>query len=174
MTYEKIFAEIKKVYSKADKKKLGVDFAFQFNISGEGEGSFYVAFRDGALEIAPYDYVDRSALLTASGENFIALAKAKITLEDAVSQGLIEVQGDYELSRELNKMAASPAEKKEAVKKPKKETAPKTSAVKKPAASTVKKTAAPKPPANETCAHELAAMNAIPAIVNLPEEEKLV
>jgi len=171
MTYEKIFADIKKVYSKADKKKLNGDFAFQFNISGDGEGSFYVAFRGGVLEVAPYDYVDRSALLTASGENLLGLAKAKFTLEDAVAQGLVEVEGDYELARELNKMANA-AEKKEAVKKPKKETAAKTPATRTPA--TTKKAATVVPPAVETSVQELSAMNSIPAIVNIPEESKLV
>ncbi|MDR2532846.1 MAG: SCP2 sterol-binding domain-containing protein [Oscillospiraceae bacterium] len=119
MTYEKIFAEVKKIYSKADKKILSSDFAFQFNIDGEGGGSFYVAFRGGILEVAPYDYVDRSALLTASGEDFIRLAGSKFTLEEAVESGAIKIDGDYELALELNKLAQSAAEKKEAAKKAK-------------------------------------------------------
>jgi len=123
MTYEKIFADVKKVYSKTDKSKLCGDFAFQFNITGEGGGAFYVAFRGGILEVAPYDYVDKCALLTASGEDFIKLANAKFTLEEAVENGWIQVDGDYNLALELNKMAQSSAQK-DSVKKPKKEAAP--------------------------------------------------
>ncbi|MDR2558469.1 MAG: SCP2 sterol-binding domain-containing protein [Oscillospiraceae bacterium] len=173
MTYEKIFADVKKVYSKADKSKLEGDFAFQFNISGEGEGSFYVAFRGGILEIAPYDYVDRSALLTASGENFIKLANAKFTLEDAVAGGLVEVQGDYHFALELNKLAST-AVQKDSVKKPKKETVSRTSAVKKSAVPIKKAVAKTKPlasPGSPVLTQDSAAVNAVKII---PEDKKLV
>jgi putative sterol carrier protein len=135
MTYEKIFADVKKVYSKADKSKLDDDFAFQFNITGEGEGIFYVAYRGGILEIAPYDYVDRCASLYASGENFIKLATKKFSLEDAVRDGHINVDGDYDKALTLDRLASAVAEKDKAAKKPKKiaVVVPKTPA-KKPAA----------------------------------------
>jgi len=125
MTYEKIFDDVKKAYSKAKKIKFQDNFAFQFNITGAGEGIFYVAYRGGELEVAPYDYVDRNATLYAAGENFIKLANGKFTLEQAVSSGLINVNGDYNLALELDKLALSaPAqsEKKETVKNSKKET----------------------------------------------------
>jgi putative sterol carrier protein len=177
MTYEKIFADIKKIYSKADKNKLSSDFAFQFNISGEGEGSFYVAYRGGILEVAPYDYVDRCALLTASGENFIKLANAKFPLEDAVANGFVEIQGNYDLALELNKLASTAAQK-DAAKKPRKETASKTAAVKKPAAPAKKAVAKSKPAASYPGSllpiqdfQETAAVNAIKII---SEDETLV
>jgi putative sterol carrier protein len=127
MTYEKIFTNVKKAFSKADKKKLDDDFAFQFNITGEGEGIFYVAYRGGIIEVAPYDYVDRNATLFASGEDFIKLATKKVTLEEAVESGHISVEGDYDCALVLNRLATATADKKEPVKKAK---AP---AVKKPA-----------------------------------------
>jgi len=134
MTYEKIFTNVKKAYSKADKSKLGDDFAFQFNITGEGEGIFYVAYRGGILEVAPYDYVDKNATLFATGEDFIKLATAKISLEDAMASGQISVDGDSNFALELNKLATATAERKPA----KKEAAPKASVAK------AKKPAAPK------------------------------
>ena len=139
MTYEKIFADVKKVYSKADKSKLGDDFAFQFNITGEGEGIFYVAFRGGILEIAPYDYVDKDATLYASGESFIKLATKKLTLADAVQENLVTIEGNYDAALVLDNLASNYAEKEKAPRKPK--AAPKTAAPKKPA---VKKAAAEK------------------------------
>jgi putative sterol carrier protein len=171
MTYEKIFADIKKIYSKADKDKLGSDFAFQFNISGEGEGSFYVAYRGGILEIAPYDYVDRCALLTASGESFIKLANAKFSLEDAVANGTVEIQGNYDLALELNKLANASAQK-EAAKKPRKEAASKTAAPKKaaPAKKAITKSKPSTSPNNPLQA-TAAAVNAIKII---PVDETLV
>lgn len=137
MTYEKIFADVKKVYAKADKSKLNDDFAFQFNITGEGEGIFYVAFRGGILEIAPYDYVDRCATLYATGENFIKLATKKFSLEEAVRDAHISIEGNYDLALVLDNLASAYVEKEKTPKKPK--AAPKTSAAPK-----AKKPAAPK------------------------------
>jgi len=154
MTYEKIFADVKKVYSKADKSKLNDDFAFQFNITGEGEGIFYVAYRGGILEIAPYDYVDRCATLCASGENFIKLATKKLSLEEAVRDGHISVEGDYDSAKVLDSLAAVIVEKEKTTKKPKKEVPVKAT---KPAAP--KKAAVPKKVAEEVPASPV---NAVP------------
>jgi putative sterol carrier protein len=169
MTYEKIFADIKKIYSKADKNKLDGDFAFQFNISGEGEGSFYVAYRGGILEVAPYDYVDRCALLTASGENLIKLASAKFSLEDAVANGSVEVQGDYNLALELNKLASGAPVPKEPAKRAKKEPA-----AKKPAAPKKEKLAAPAKAKSAVPPASLQEINAASAVKIIPGDETLV
>ncbi len=135
MTYEKIFAEIKKIYSKSDHKKLGGDFAIQFNISGDGEGVFYLAYKDGYLDIAPYDYIDNDIVLYATGDTFIKLAQGKFEFEKAVKDGLITYEGKYELACQLNLIAAPVIEKKAVVKKP----AAKKPAVKKPVAKTESK-----------------------------------
>ncbi|MCL2018520.1 MAG: SCP2 sterol-binding domain-containing protein [Oscillospiraceae bacterium] len=161
MTYEKIFADVKKVYSKADKSKLCGDFAFQFNITGEGGGAFYVAFRGGILEVAPYDYVDKNALLIASGEDFIKLANSRFTLQEAVDNGIIQVEGDFNMALELDKMALSGSEKKDAEKKLKKGI---SSTKKTPPAK--KAPAAAKPTSN--------AKGAIDTVKTIPGEESLV
>ncbi|MCL2108373.1 MAG: SCP2 sterol-binding domain-containing protein [Oscillospiraceae bacterium] len=152
MTYEKFFADVKKAYSKADKRKLDEDFAFQFNITGEGEGIFYVAYRGGILEVAPYDYVDRNAILYAPGENFVKLANGKFTLEDAISSEFIYLDGDYNLALVLNKLALATTDKKDSsgkAKKPKQDT---TVKAKKPEApkTEVKKAEVKKPEVKKT------------------------
>lgn len=165
MTYEKIFADVRKVYSKADKKKLDDDFAFQFNITGEGEGIFYVAFRGGMLEVAPYDYVDKNATLYATGEDFIRLAHAKFTLEEALKEGYIHIDGDSELACVLNKLAGSSSD---SPKKPKKEAAVKKPvSLKKPAA---KITPPPPPEAPKIVSAE----TSVSAVKIIPGDETLV
>ena len=171
MTYEKFFADIKRAYSKADKRKLGDDFAFQFNITGEGEGIFYVAYRGGILEIAPYDYVDKNATLYATGENFVKLANGRISIEEAISTEAIRIVGDSELALELNKIALYTPDKKDPPKKPKKETpAAKPADVKK--TGTVK--SAPPPSSIATATASTTAQNIINAVKDIPGEEELV
>ena len=155
MTYEKIFADVKKVYSKADKSKLNDDFAFQFNITGDGEGIFYVAYRGGILEIAPYDYVDRCATLYASGENFIKLAAKKFSLADAIRDGHISIEGDYDKAMVLDNLASAIVEKEKTTRKPKKETPKTSTAAKTPKVPAARKSA-------ETSANAPVAMKVIP------------
>ena len=94
MTYEKIFADVQKALAKADTKKFGGEFAFQFNIIGEGEGAFYVAYKNGAVDIQPYDYKENTASVNMSGADIVALAKGTLSLGKAISDGLIEIYGD--------------------------------------------------------------------------------
>lgn len=48
MTFNKNFTDLKKMILKADAKKLEGQFAFQFCIEGDGEGTFYFELKDGA------------------------------------------------------------------------------------------------------------------------------
>ena len=135
MTYEKIFKEVKKAFSKADTKSITADFAFQFNITGEGEGIFYAAFKNGVLSVEPYDYKDRDVQFTADGETFIAIANGKIEPIEAFKEGNLSFEGNQELAKQLMFLITT---KKPAAKKA---TTAKKPAAKKPAA---KKTAAKK------------------------------
>ena len=118
MTYEKIFKEVKKAFSKADTKAITADFAFQFNITGEGEGIFYVAFKNGVLSIEPYDYRDRDVMFTADGETFIAIANGKVEPIEAFKEGKLSFEGNQELAKQIMFLIAEkPAAKKTVAKK---------------------------------------------------------
>lgn len=141
MTYEKIFKEVKKVFSKADTKAITADFAFQFNITGEGEGIFYVAYKNGKLEVEPYDYKDRDVIFTADGDTFIAVANGKTEPIEAIKAGKLYVDGNHELAKQIMFLIAA---KKEAAKKPAAKKAAAKPAAKKAAAKPAAKKPAPK------------------------------
>lgn len=155
MTYEKIFEDVKKALAKADAKKFGGEFAFQFNIVGEGEGAFYVAYKNGAVDIQPYDYKGNTASVNMKGEDLVALAKGTLSLGKAIDEKLIEIIGD---GTELNNLFTAkkqtvtkakaekeekPAAKKAEPKKAAKAEAPKAEA-KTAAPKAAEKAAAPK------------------------------
>lgn len=146
MTYEKIFKEVQKAFLKADTKSFTAEFAFQFNITGEGEGIFYAAFKNGVLSVEPYDYNDRDVIFTADGETFIAIANGKVEPIDAYKEGKLSFEGNQELAKQIMFLiAAKPAAKKPAAKK---ETAKADEqAEKKPKASAEDKPAENKPAA---------------------------
>ena len=171
MTYQQIFKDVKKYFAKANTSHFTQEFAFQFNITGEGEGIFYAAYKNGVLDVEPYDYLDRDVIFEADGTTLKEIASGKLEVIDAVKAGKLAIDGDHEAAKQLLflvstkktttvKKAAPKAEEKAAEKKEeekaaakketktvsKKETktAAKTApkaAAKKPAAKTVEKTA---------------------------------
>ena len=76
MTYEEIVGYVKKKAAKADAKNFG-SVAVQIDITGEGEGAFYVAVADGKVDVQPYEYFDHNAKVIADGNDFIAFLDGK-------------------------------------------------------------------------------------------------
>lgn len=133
MTYEKIFSDVQKNFKKAKISDFTDEFAFQFNITGEGEGIFYAAYKNGVLSVEPYDYLDRDVIFTADGKTLVDIASGKIEPIDAINGGKLFVDGNHELAKELmllinhgKKAAGSSPAKKEAAAKtePKKSVKP--------------------------------------------------
>ena len=137
MTYEKIFADLKKTILKADATKLEGKFAFQCVIEGDGAGTFYIAFENGTLSVEPYDYADNTATFKATGAAYKDILAGKVTVDEALASGALVVDGADGCADILSFFAKKPA-KKAAAKKPAAKKAP----AKKPAAkkSTAKKT----------------------------------
>ena len=151
MTYEKIFADLKKTILKADSSKLEGKFAFQCVITGDGEGTFYIAFENNTLSVEPYDYVDNTASFKASADTYKNILAGKTTVDEALASGALVVDGadgcadilTFFAKKPAKKAAAKTTAKAPAAKAPAKKAAPK--AEKKPAAAKAPaKKAAPK------------------------------
>lgn len=104
MTYEEIFAKAQSLFAKGDAAGFEGDFAIQVNITGEGEGAFYIAYKNGALDIAPYEYHDRDAKLIANAENFLKIAEGELGAVPAFLSGKLKVEGSTEKALELDKL----------------------------------------------------------------------
>lgn len=150
MTYEEIVGKALIVYAKADAKEITGHLAIQFNVRGEGEGAFYLEVSEGKVDIQPYEYYDRNAIITVASDVLIDMLDGKIGIDEAYNDNKLQVEGDLGAALLLKKINIKPVEKVTAEKKEtvKKEPAKKP-AVKKPAA---KKTAAKKPVAKKTVA----------------------
>lgn len=147
MTYEKIFADLKKTIMKADTSALEGSFAFQCCIEGEGAGTFYIAFADGKLSVEPYDYEDNTATFKATAETYKNILAGKTEVSEALSSGALEVEGnEVGCADILAFFAGKKSAKKAAAKKP----AEKTEKAK--TAKTAAKTAAPKAAAPKAAA----------------------
>ncbi len=116
MTFEEKFNEIKLLANK--RVKLERDFAIEFKMTDEGFGGvFYMANKDGKFSVEPYDYLDRDAVFTADSSTIEGLLKGEIPPDKAISEGLVEIEGDMDAVQEMLKKCRKKAAVKASGKK---------------------------------------------------------
>lgn len=142
MTYEEIVAYTKTKLADVDLSDNKGHLAVQVNITGEGEGAFYIELNDSTAVVEPYEYFDRDAMLTASADVFMAIVEGKKDAVGAYLSGSLKVEGSLDKASEFGNLLKK--SKKKAAKKTAKKPAVKKTTAKKADAKAVKPTAAVK------------------------------
>ena len=118
MTYHELVEKVTEAYAKVDAKDVKEHIAVQYNVYGEGEGAFYIEISNGRIEVAPFEYYDRDAIIAIAGEALLDVVTAKTTYEAVEEAGRLVVVGNADKANKLMalslKKAAEP--KKTAVK----------------------------------------------------------
>ena len=96
MTYAEFFSQIKGEFMNADVSGITEHLAYQFNITGEASGIFYVEVKDGKLYVEPYEYFDRDAMFTCSAETLRELAEGKLDPVLAVTVQRLKAEGNID------------------------------------------------------------------------------
>ncbi|MBQ8904233.1 MAG: SCP2 sterol-binding domain-containing protein [Oscillospiraceae bacterium] len=140
MTYEQIFEKSKKLIMKSDVSKIDGHLAVQVDITGEGEGAFYIELKDHELHVEPYEYYDNDCKFIMTGDNFLKMADGKLDPVAAFFDGRLKIDGSVDKALEFKNIVDSvkkqaKAEKKAAAKAP----AKKAPAKKAPAKKTAEK-----------------------------------
>lgn len=104
MTYQELLEEIKTIFGKADVSGVEEKLAFQFNISGEAEGVFYAELLNGVLSIEPYEYIDRDAAFTCTGDTLMKIAMKKMDPIAAFTLGKLKVEGNIEKALRIKQL----------------------------------------------------------------------
>ena len=131
--YEKVYESLKKTIKKTDTSNFEGFFAFQFTVTGDAAGTFYMEFKDGNLSVENFDYKDATATFKADADTFTALVEGAIAPGKAIKSGKLIVEGNdagcADIFNAIAPKKAAPA-KKAAAKTETKKAAP----AKKPAA----------------------------------------
>jgi len=101
MTYEEIVDKVKELFSEADVSMIDEHLAYQFNITGEGEGAFYAEVKDGQLDIQPFEYFDRDSLFICSADVLFKIISGKLDPVLAFTLGKLKVEGSIEKALRL-------------------------------------------------------------------------
>ena len=107
MTYAEFFAEIKSKFMEADVSDISEHLAYQFNITGEASGIFYIEVKEGELHVEPYEYYDRDAMFTCSADTLRKLADNKLDPIMAVTLQKLKVEGNIDKALRLKELIDS-------------------------------------------------------------------
>lgn len=107
MTYQEFFSAVKEKLSDADVSSISEHLAYQFNITGEAEGIFYVEVKDGKLYVEPYEYYDRDAMFTCKAETLIKIASGELDPILAVTLQKLKVKGNIDKALKLKDILSS-------------------------------------------------------------------
>ena len=177
MTYEEIVAYTKKKVAAANFETYKGHLAAQVNITGEGEGAFYIELNDAAAAVEPYEYFDRDVIFVSGADVFTAILDGKKAAQDAVANGELKLYGNVDKAYELAEAFKKKAPAKKATSAKKTETKPvekKATSVKKTEAKPAEKKAAPAKKAEEKPVAKKAAPAKKATVAKKAEEKPVV
>ena len=109
MTYAQLVKQVKKNVKVSEKSLTKGHFAVEFDISGEGEGAFYVEFNDGKVDVEPYEYYDYDIRIRTDAQTALKLTEGSLDFEKALLDGKLSAEGKVDrlanLSRVMKKDA---------------------------------------------------------------------
>lgn len=94
MKFENVVKSVRTRAEAADVSDVHEKVAIQVTLTGKDEGIFYIEINDGAIAVEPYEYIDRSAEIIMTNENFCKMLNGKLDPIAGFTLGKIKVNGD--------------------------------------------------------------------------------
>ena len=95
MTYEQVVAKVKAKFADVDASAVDGIVALQINLEGKNvNGIFYIEVKDHNVNVEPYEYYDRHAIVTVNPTNLLKLLDGKLDPIEAYTKGKVTVDGD--------------------------------------------------------------------------------
>ena len=95
MTFEESYTTIKEYFEGKDFSGFGAGtYSYEFDITGEGEGKFYIEVNDGCLDMQPFDYKNSLCVFEVSSVSLCSIIERRMSPTAAYSTGRLLIKGD--------------------------------------------------------------------------------
>lgn len=92
---------------KVDSGKIaGINAVYQFDITGDNGGQWYVNIADGSAAVAQGAHENPNITISASDENWIKIVDGELNGQTAFLTGKLKVKGDMSLAMKLQNLFA--------------------------------------------------------------------
>jgi putative sterol carrier protein len=85
-------------------KAEGVDAIFQFDLTGDNGGKYWVKVQNKQPEVHEGQHADPTMTLTATADDYMAIVNGELAPVSAFMQGRVKVKGDMGLALKLQAM----------------------------------------------------------------------
>jgi putative sterol carrier protein len=85
-------------------KAEGVDAIFQFDLTGDNGGKYWVKVQNKKPEVHQGQHDNPTMTLTSSADDYIAIVNGELAPMSAFMQGRVKVKGDMGLAMKLQAM----------------------------------------------------------------------
>lgn len=93
--------------SKVDPTKIGgMNATYQFAITGDGGGEWYVKIADGAANVCQGTTESPSITITTSAEDWLKIVSGQLSGQTAFLTGKLKIKGDMGLAMKLQSVFA--------------------------------------------------------------------
>ena len=82
-------------------KAAGIKATFQFDISGDNGGQWYVKVADGKAEVAKGEAGNANLTMSATDENWQRIVSGEMSGQTAFLTGRLKIRGDMSLAMKL-------------------------------------------------------------------------
>ena len=79
----------------------GLNAVFQFELSGDGGGTWHVAVADGSFSVGEGSHATPSATIKMAAENYVQLVNGKINGTMAFMKGQMKITGNMMLAQKM-------------------------------------------------------------------------
>ncbi len=85
-------------------RAVGLNATYQFELSGEGGGSWYVKISSGELQVGQGEQPDPDVILRAAAADYVAIAEGRMNAMLAMVTGKFKISGNMGLAMKLEKL----------------------------------------------------------------------
>ncbi len=95
MTFEELYNTMKEYFEQKEFKDFGQGvYSYEFDVTGQGEGRFYIEVKDGSLDMQPFDYKNSLCCFTVDSGNLNRILSRALSPVEAYSTGRLIIRGD--------------------------------------------------------------------------------